>query len=131
MTFIFIVLISFLPNLSYVIIPTSNFQKIDIPFYSSKCDYIISYTHISSSNFENFLLLLNLKTEINNVDIYLYLYDNLTKLYKDEYNYRNYIDTIKFYGENDWKYLRIKSYGNKTLFFALSKNYGLRLNTTF
>ena len=130
MTFIFIVLISFLPNLSYVIIPTSNFQKVEIPFYSSNCDYIISYTHISSSNFENFLLLLNLKTEIYQ-DIYLYLYDNLTKLYKDEYNYRNYIATTKFYGSNDWKYLRIKSYGNKTLFFAWSKYFQYGLNTTF
>ena len=135
LVFIYLFFILIEQYYSYIIIPLKNFEKFSFALENKYTDYILSYSYISATNSSTSTI--TIKAELSgDYSVYVYVYDNFTKLIEDGNHFQNYIknstissdDTFHIFSE-----LTINNYKNKTFYFSFEKkiNYYKNSNITF
>ena len=109
--------------------PIYNFENVTIPFFGKYSDYILSYSHISSTSSRTTSLIFNLKTKDYHF-LNLYLYDNLTELNQDK-SYGNYLEKYIFRDKEVWDIFTVTNHKNKTFYFIIENTHNDEADVEF
>ena len=102
---------------AYIIIPTTNFQKVSFLLKNGYSEYVLSYSYISATNSSLSSITIRIFSD-DEISVCTYVYDNFTKLIEDKNNFTNYIKKsfpIEYDGFFEFS---INNYKNKTFYFS-------------
>ena len=126
----YLLIILFSLHSTWDIIPLTNFQNVSIPFDIRYSNCVLSYNYINPTKSENSTMVLRMLSEKYWL-LYVYLYDNVTKIKKEQDGFKNYLNRLRILNKEGEIELNLINYKNQTFYFAFENHWEYKTNVSF